>query len=334
MGAVEETLYDQPKGTASQRSRRELREFILHYFLRVSDFRLPEIYTEPGPAPPPGLEALSWCPEPRIRRAGFGYSQHYYKLRGSGVVGRFPGEQEFAVIDLREIGEKYDWVVLKVRIFDFNLTFTLPGPTPLQLVLPLAEESYLVLSRDFVADEDRPGAGVSGRYGFGYAFLKSPAGRDPIAYGPGHFEAAFKLIQFNLLDSGEVRVRMAFVANRPERVLNLSIAPVDWGFGLADLLSFGWTSRVFAPIKSALDRLPLRLGGFDPINTYVTLANLLSGGGAAKDLCISQEQLDRDFLVQHVKQHYQMIVGSLLTWRQIPDWLDANGLPDWVRTGF
>jgi hypothetical protein len=54
---------------------------------------------------------------------------------------------------------------------------------------------------------------------------------------------------------------------------------------------------------------------------------------AAKDLCISKEQLEKDFLVQHFRQHYQMIVGSLTTWRRIPDWLDATSLPDWVRSG-
>ena len=48
---------------------------------------------------------------------------------------------------------------------------------------------------------------------------------------------------------------------------------------------------------------------------------------------ISRRQLEKDFLVQHFKQHYVTIVGSLLTWRQIPDWLDGRALPEWVLTG-
>jgi len=274
MGIVEEMLYDQSKRAPGGRLPRELREFVLHYLLRVSDFRQPEVYTRHGP--PSGWSGLSWCPEPEIRRGGFGYSQHYYKLRGSGLTGKFPREREFTVVDLREIEEKYEWIVLKVRIFDFNLTFRLPGSTPLQLVLPLEEESYLVLSRDFVVDEEAPEPGVAGRYGFGYAFLKSPAGQGPIVYGPGHFDTAFQLIQLSLLDGGETRAYMAFVANRPERILNVAVDPVDWGFGLADLMSFGWTSRAFAPVKEILGRLPSRLGSFDPLTSYASLANLLS----------------------------------------------------------
>ena len=38
-------------------------------------------------------------------------------------------------------------------------------------------------------------------------------------------------------------------------------------------------------------------------------------------------------LVQHFMQHYSMIVNALLTWRQIPNWLDEKSLPEWVKTG-
>lgn len=334
MGVYEDLLFDQPKTSASGRLRRELREFVLRYFLRVSAFHRPEVYAGPAaPTPAPAWRGLSWCPDPGARYGGFGYSQHYYKLRGSGAVGKFPAGEQFAVADLRELGERYDWIVLKVRIFDFKLAFTLPGAAAAELVLPLAEESYLVVSADFVADQAAPEPGVAGRYGFGYAFLKTPGGHDAIAYGPGRFDAAFKLIRFDLLDGGETRVRMAFAANRPTRVLDVSLDPVDWSFSLADLMSLGWASHALAPLREALDRRPLRLGGFDPVSAYIALANGLSGGLAARELCISKERLEKDFLVQHFDQHYQMLVGALLTWRQIPDWLDEANLPDWVRTG-
>ena len=35
---------------------------------------------------------------------------------------------QYAIVDLREIGPTYDWVVLKVRIFDFRLSFQPFGP--------------------------------------------------------------------------------------------------------------------------------------------------------------------------------------------------------------
>ena len=50
-------------------------------------------------------------------------------------------------------------------------------------------------------------------------------------------------------------------------------------------------------------------------------------------LCISTETLEKLFLMQHFKQHYQTIVGSMLTWRQIPNWLDTPSLPSWVISG-
>jgi hypothetical protein len=331
MGVVDEMLYDQAKRPQGKRFQRELREFVLRYLLRVSDFRQPEVSTRP--APPRARSVLSWCPEPQVRRGGFGFSQHYYKLRSSGAVGKFTSGEEFAIVDLRDLGERYEWIVLKVRIFDFDITFRLPGSSRGRLVLPLEEESFLVLSRDFIVDEERPAPGVAGRYGFGYSFLKRPSGRDAIVYGPGHFDAAFQLIQFSLLDGGETRVHLIFVANRPEKVLNVSVDPVDWSFGLADLMSFGWTSRALAPMKELLGQLPRRLGSFDPLTAYVSLANLLSGGLAAKELCISKQQLEKEFLIQHFRQHYQMLVGSLLTWRKIPDWLDENSLPGWIVTG-
>ncbi len=91
-------------------------------------------------------------------------------------------------------------------------------------------------------------------------------------------------------------------------------------------------SRLLSPAKGLFDQLPLRLN-VDPVSAYVSGANLISGGTAAQTLCISIEQLEKFFLLQHFKQHYQTIVGSLLTWRQIPDWLDEKNLPAWVISG-
>jgi hypothetical protein len=136
-----------------------------------------------------------------------------------------------------------------------------------------------------------------------------------------------------VLESGETRARLVFIANRPERILNVSINPVDWSFRLADLMSFGLTSALFAPARNALNRLPLRLNGFDPVSAYVALANQLTGGLAAEELCISRDQLEKDFLIQHFMQHYQMLTGSLLTWRRIRNWLDTAALPEWVIKG-
>lgn len=334
MGSVEEMLYDQPKGTMAGLFCREFREFVLRYFMRVSDYRQPSPYGYfNNPNLPVILRPLSWCPEESAKKAGFGYSQHFYKFRGSSRAQRFPESERFAIVDLRDIVDKYEWIVIKVRIFDFNLKFSPFGPNGVQVVVPLAEESYLAVSADFITDENQPSADELGRYGFGYAFLKTPqAGL--FAYGPGMFKWAFKLITFRVLCSGEIRVHMVFVADRPEYILNLSMNPVAWIRQFGDLFSSGISSRSWgSPGNQPGFGQTSGLNGFDPVSTYISLANLFTGGWAAEDLCISREQLEKEMLLQHFTQHYELMVGSLLTWRQIPNWLDSSSLPEWVKSG-
>jgi len=126
---------------------------------------------------------------------------------------------------------------------------------------------------------------------------------------------------------------MIFVADRPERIANVSLNPVDWSFRLADFFSLGTSSKFLAPVKSTLERIPTSVDSFDPVYGFVSLINTLTSNQAAQQLCISREQLEKDFLAQHFMQHYVTMVGSLLTWRQIPDWLDSRALPEWVVTG-
>ena len=339
MGNVQEMLYDNPRVPAqlgpqvTRWIRDQVREFVLRYFMRISDFRQPESAGSfANPSPPPGLGRLSWCARNDILREGFGFTQLFYKLRATGVVGRFTAQQSTAIVDLRELDRTYEWIIVKVRIFDFDVTFRPFGESGPELVFTLNEESYLVLSRDLITDHDDPEPGVLGDYAVGYAFIKTPRAGF-LAYGPGRFDAAVEVIRFRVLESGQVGVHMVFVANRPGSIASVSIDPIDWGMWTADWLSGGAASRVFRPLRDVLDRRPLRLGTVDPIYSYVTLANALTGGQAAQQLCISREALDKQFLVQHFKQHYQTLVGSLLTWRQIPDWTDEASLPEWVITG-
>ena len=338
MGEVEDMFYDQPKSADVETFQRELREFVLHYFLRISDYRRPEAYLEARSRQRvPGLELLSWCPDEDVERRGFGYSQVYYKLRTNGQIGKFAPDKQDRIVDLRRIGDEFEWVVVKVNIFNFRFEFEPFGSGLPQVAVPLQESSYLLLSRDFIVDDetasvDRDGQRVQGRYGFGYAFLRDP-GEDLLGYGPGQFDVAFQSVNFRVLETGATRACLVFVANRPRQIVNLPIAPVDWSFRIADALTFGATSSLFGQVRRALDRPPLRWSGLDPVLTYVTLANLSSGGLASKQLCISKELLEKVFLVRHFVQHYDMLTGSLQTWRRVPNWLDADSLPEWVRTG-
>lgn len=339
MGNVQEMFYDQTRAPSSldlesaEWMAAQLREFVMKYFMRVSSFREPEVYIDASnPVPPPALSRLSWCPQPQEGgRRGFGFCQLFFKRVGSDVVEAFPTYDQFAISDQREVGKKFEWVILRVRIFDFNVSVKLFGTNGPQLVFGANEQSYLVTHEAFINHKEHPLPGVLGDYGIGYAFIRNPV-QGPFGYGPGEFDAAIETINFRVYETGYVSVRMVFVANRPTQIANLTVDPVNWSFGLADLFSFGLASRLFSPARDVLNQLPLRFS-VDPASAYVTGANWISGGSAAQTLCISIEQLEKFFLLQHFKQHYQTIVGSLLTWRQIPDWLDEKNLPPWVISG-
>jgi hypothetical protein len=327
MGNFQEMFYDQERGpsTAAELGpwlHRQMREFVLRYFMRVSSFREPDAYV-PGAALAPAdwTRPLSWCPEEDVQRRGFGFEQLYYKRARTGVVGKFAEENRHAIVDLREIGREYEWIVVRVTIFNFDMVVRPFGHGTPSLVVPLAEDSLLVLSREFLVDESANG---TARFGLGYAFIKKPA-PEIVAYGPGQFDAAIELIEFAVVQDCSVRVRMVFVANRPTRVVNVSLDPTTWALRAVQLLTGGAAG---AGSGDGLGRW-----SFDPIYAYVTLANLITAGLAAERFCISREQLDRDFLVQHFMQHYHAIVGSLATWRRVRDWCDGPSLPSWISTG-
>lgn len=339
LGNVQEMFYDQPKSPVTSQAataewtRDQIREFVLHYFMRISAFREPEAYVpDRRMAPGEFLQSLSWCPQEDIQRRGFGFRQLYYKLKSTGEVGKFPTRERPAIVDLRELYTKYEWIVLRVRIFDFNFTFKPFGPNGPAVVVPLNEQSNLIMSSEFVEDEQNPERGLLGRYGLGYAFVKELT-PGLTAYGPGEFRAAIETFRFDVLESGETRVRMVFVADRPQRVANIPLDPVNWSFSLADFFSFGLTSRLLAPVKNMIDRLPANVTTFDPVFPSISFVNALTRNQAADALCISRQTLEVEFLIKHFMQHYQTLVGSLSTWRQVRDWLDGAALPEWIVAG-
>ncbi|MBT6148456.1 MAG: hypothetical protein HOH74_23685 [Gemmatimonadetes bacterium] len=330
MGVVDEVFYDRPKAAqpwseaAASWTCDQIREFVLHYFMRISDCRQPEkVVVTDGGSPDSDEE---------VERQGMSFSQVYYKLKATGECGKFSPEDQGATMDLRQIGDTYDWIVVKLRVWDFTVAIQPMGAGGPKLTVPLKEESYLLLTPDFIVDEEKPEEGLLGEYGFGYAFIKNPT-RGPFAYGPGEFETAYQQINFRVRENGESYVRMIFVSNRPDKIMNLSFDPVSWGFSLADLMSFGLASRFLQPVKSSLEGLSLKGGNMDPTLAAMGLLNVLTDGQAAERFDLSSDQLYKNFLVQHSRQHYQTIMGSHMTWRQIPDWLDSAALPHWVVSG-
>jgi len=336
MGVVQEMLYDRAD-TGAERVLaiicRELREFALHYFMRISDFRQPEAAIQPQSGGSyPGRSMLSWCSRNDPQWTGFGYSQLYYKLLDSGKIGKFPESGQYAIVDLRELGSIYEWIVAKVRIFNLDLRFRPLGSSSPSISIPLSNITYLVLNQAFITDATDEQA-RTGEYGFGYGLLHLNDDNSLLAYGPGHFGSGFQTITFRLTPTGEICVRTVFVVNRPQRIFNVPLDPLRWGMGLMNLGTMGMAGQIFPGFNMLLNNTTDPVPSFDPLLTYTWLANWLTGGAAAGHLCISREQLEKEMLVQHFMEHYNMITGSLLTWRQIPDWLDATTLPPWVIYG-
>jgi hypothetical protein len=304
--------------------------------MRVCQQRYPDAVPEGGSATRSAIEEmLSWQPAETERRIGMRYQQLYYKLHESGKIGKFARDQRPAIVDLREMGEVYDWILLKVDIFDFNLSFAPFGADAPKVQVPLKESTYLVLGPPFVKNTDNPEPGVLGRYGLCYAFVPyaPPDGPPVVAYGPGHFAAAIQTFDFTLKEDGEIRVLAAFVVSRPNKITNVDIAPVDWAVQLADKVTFGTASRLMSPVKAVADRLPLRVNGVDPISAYIWMINAMTGGLAARRFGISRVSLEKRMLLQHFMQHYEMLNASLLAWRMVADWTDHERLPAFCREG-
>jgi hypothetical protein len=218
-------------------------------------------------------------------------------------------------------------------VFDFGLSFAPFGSEAPKLQMPMKDPTYVVIGPPFIKNQENPEPGVLGQYGFGYAFVPySPDGPGVIAYGPGHFTAAIQNVDFTVVSDGEIRVRTAFVVNRPDKIAQVDIDPIDWSFRFADLMTFGIASRLMAPVRTVTDTLPLRVSGLDPISTYIWVANTVTGGMAATRLGYSKSVLEKRMLVQHFLQNYEMLRSSVLVWRTVPDWTDHAMLPAFCRT--
>lgn len=341
LGIVQEQFFDRPKlgadrtakarKDATSRIRDQVEEFVLRYFMRISDYAAPATFPgSEGDAPAKWLRPLSWAVDDEDESMGFGYELAYFKKPGE-KAGKFAETDKYRIVDLRELGKTYEWVVVKVLIygFDFNLApFGRDNPFG---TVPMTGATYLALAPELILSEQEPGSGEAGRYGFGYAFLEDPDD-SVLAYGPGRFEAGVKLIRFHVRTSGEIFTRLVFVANRPDDVVNLSLNPVAWGVKATELLSLGLLPEVVGPMKNLARSLP-RFPGFDPVRAYIAMANVATMGEARRRLKISKKQLEKLFVAEHFMQHYNLISGALVTWRQVPDWLATDALPEWVKSG-
>jgi hypothetical protein len=341
MGDMQEMFYDNTKipldATPEARqasvewTRDQLQEYIMRYYSRTSSSALPKYYEPGAPDPPAYLNPFGLCPRNETERAGFGQKQLYYKLLDSGRVGKFPKEQEITIIDLREIGTKYEWMVGDARMFGFQFSFLPLGDQFPYGELPLRETQLAVISKDFIVNKTYPWDspdGIVGEFGYGLATLKIPYDTTIVGYGPGYFDQGFMTYTWRIMQTGAIKAHMEFCVNQPDIVLNPALNPITYGLKVADALSFGMASDL-------IEKLPRALRGAltDPVFGSIALANIATLGWAARDLNLSQTGVMKLFLYYHYLVIYTLVANSIATWRQIPDWLDTAALPDWVVKG-
>jgi hypothetical protein len=324
MGAIQNMLFDRTDSTepaAVENARQQFKEFVFGYMLRSSSYQQPQAWT----TTPGELYAVPFspCVSGGENRAGFGYSQLYFKLRNDFRIGKFSERQSPTIVDLREVQSYYDWLLLSVRIFNFNLSYA-PGGSALPSVsIPLHEDSRVILAPAFLTVDENESADHIAEYGFGYALLNEESENSVLSYGPGRFQTGFQLIQFRLLNDGQTFVRTVFVANRPDRIVNPGAIVSE----LTNRVAQKDRYRSTVVRTSAAPVLP------DPILGGIRAVNLITNGEASDSWCVSVSNLLKGMLVQHFQQHYQMITGALLTWRQVLDWRDESTIPEWVKLG-
>jgi len=339
MGNYQQMFFDQSKTLPSSGEhgpewiRDQLKEFILRYFMRVSDFSNPTpTPNDSGRNVPPPFDLLSWCWKGDSSDVGFGFFELFTQKPNSSDWKEVPAHEQTKVNDLRTLGAEIEKMLLWVKIFDFEFGVSPLGSNGPRVSLPLQEGSYLIMSPEWVTIEDNPSEDILGHYGLGYSFAKEPF-PSLIGYGPGEFEAAFEKIEFIIHRDGKIRVEMVFVSNLPDRILNVSLDPLSW-MSAAAAATMGAIGPSAAPVLASLrSRSPLKLFRSDPIFGFLRGLNIATLGQADSLLCISKDQLLKEFLFKHFAQHFQTISGSLRTWRAIEDWTDESTLPAWVING-
>jgi hypothetical protein len=161
----------------------------------------------------------------------------------NGEYGKTPPAANQGCVDWRELGKKYEWVLITIRLYDFVVNF---GPW----LKRLNEAVAVVLHRDFMHIVEKPAPGYKLEVSIGYPFIAFAPIPNFFGFGPGKFDWAVKLFSFLLTDNNEVVMTMDFVAGRrPSKVFDFGKYipdPVYGGAALLNLISFGlWSKTKF-----------------------------------------------------------------------------------------
>ena len=334
MGNFQEMFYDQPKagrnrgvdGGVDARPGAGVRAALLHAGLRL---RAPQGFADSWrPPTSSAVSAAALVPRRTPALRGFGFQQLYYKRRGRRGAAAFPDERALAIVDLRELGERYEWIVVKVCIFDFEFHRRAVRCGRPAMSRAAREESYLCCRADL---RDRRGGrrrrACCGRYGVGYAFIQQPdsghAGVRPGRVRRRHRDDHLRGPRRRLGARADGLRRQPAGAHRRTSSSTRSAGPrtgcgMTWPLGLRH--------RGTAP--SPASPTPCRARARDRPGVRLHRSRRRVSGGLSADRAVHHARAARQRVpVQHYMQHYQTIAGSLATWRLVPDWLRWASLP-------
>ncbi len=215
---------------------------------------------------------------------GFGYKALLYKLKGSDQYGVFSQSSEGPVVDLAEIGKRYDWAVLRIDIYDF--VRSMPGMARFpKIASKFREVMYVAVHEDYFSQVQAPVPGALVEYRFGYSVLPYTVESSILGYGPARLTAAIKQFRFILFENGDLEIRINFISSpRSEKLLYL-------------------------------------FGGFDPVYFSVRLANAITFNLFRLNQR-AHDRADFFILGLHGRVHYNLIEGMRQIWEK-QDWISA-----------
>lgn len=164
---------------------------------------------------------------------GFGVERSLFRA-ADGEYGAFPEADRAGAMDWREVGPRFRWVLLTIRLHDFMVNM---GPVNRRM----AEAVCVVAIPEFVHVVEHPSPDCALEIAIGYPFIDHAPIPNFFGFGPGKFGIAVKLFSFRLTHDRRIRATIEFAAApRARRVFDFyGFDPVYGGADLLSRLSLG-----------------------------------------------------------------------------------------------
>lgn len=178
---------------------------------------------------------------------GFGIKRTLYRTI-DGQYGKYAEGDQVGAMDWRDIGTRYRWVLLTIRLHDFAMTM---GPVTKRL----AEAVCVTPRAEFMHVVENPTPDDALMVSIGYPFIEYAPIPNHFGFGPGKFGLAIKLFSFFLTHDNRIRVTMDFAATpRAQKVFDFwGLDPVYGGADLVDKLTLGLIDS--EPLHTMMDKV-------------------------------------------------------------------------------